>query len=50
MRPWRHENQHRIALARFAHTELMKLPLRCSDWIGAQFSALNKNANFAGSI
>ena len=28
VRAWRHENQHRIALARRAHTQLMKLFLR----------------------
>ena len=46
----RHENSNRIALLRFVHAELMKSFLRCNKWIGAQFAALNKNANLAGSF
>jgi hypothetical protein len=50
VRAWRYENQHRITFARFVHTKSMKLPLRCSQWIGAQFAALNVNANLTGSV
>jgi len=47
---WRYENQHRIALAGLVHSETLKLFLRNDQRIGAQFAALNINANFAGSF
>ena|SRR5437016_11054308 len=50
VRPWRYENQHGIALAGLVHSETLKFFLRNLQWIGAQFAALNINANFAGSL
>ena len=35
------KNEHRIALARFMHTEPMKLPLRRNQGIAVQLPALN---------
>jgi len=47
VRPWRYENQHRIAFASLVHSETSKLFL-CNDHrIRAQFAALNINANLA---
>ena len=48
VRTRRHENQHRITLARFVHIEPMKLPLCRNERITFQFSTLNKGANLAG--
>lgn len=46
----RYENQHGIALAGLVHSETLKF-LLCNDQrIGAQFSALNVNANLAGGL
>src|SRR6266487_5807498 len=45
---WCDENQNRVLLTRLVHTKLMKLFLRCSEWIAAKFAALNINANLAG--
>jgi hypothetical protein len=50
VRPWHHENQDRIALARLVHAQLTKFFLRGSQRIALQFAALNKNANLAGSL
>jgi len=46
----RYENQHGIALAGLVHSETLKFLLRNLQRIGAQFAALNINANFAGSL
>ena len=37
----RDKDEHRIALARFVHTEAMKLFLRRDKWIAVQFAALD---------
>ncbi len=50
VRAWRDENQNRVLLTCLVHTKLMKLFLRCSEWIAAQFAALNINANLAGGF
>ena len=50
VRAWRDENQNRVLLTRLVHTKLMKLFLRRSQWIAAQFAALNMNANLAGGF
>jgi hypothetical protein len=43
-----YENQDRIAFPSFVHSETLKLFLCNDQRIGAQFAALNKNANLAG--
>src|SRR5437773_6839771 len=50
VRAWRDENQNRVLLTRLVHAKLMKLFLRCSEWIAAKFAALNINTNLAGSF
>ena len=46
----RHKNEHGIALGRFVHSEPMKFSLRGDKRIDIHLSALNKNANLAGSF
>lgn len=48
MRARRHEDQHPIALARFVHTEPMKLPLCRNERITFQFATLDQDANLTG--
>ena len=48
VRARRHENQHRIALARFVHIEPMKLPLCRNERITFQFATLDQGANLTG--
>lgn len=48
--PRRYENKDGIALASFVHSETLKLFLCNDQRIGAQFSALNVNANLAGGL
>lgn len=44
----RHENQHRVTLARFVHMEPMKLPLCRNKRIAFQFATLDQDANLPG--
>jgi len=46
----RHEDQHRVALARLVHIEPMKLLLRRKKGITLQLAALDHNANLTGSF
>ena len=48
VRARRHENQHRITLARFVHIEPMKLPLCRNERITFQFATLDQDANLTG--
>ena len=48
VRAGRHENEKRIALRCFVHSEPMKFVLRCDQRVDIQLSALNKNADLAG--
>jgi hypothetical protein len=48
VRARRHENQHRITLARFVHIEAMKLPLSRNERITFQFATLDQDANLTG--
>ena len=50
VRSRRYENQHGIAFASFVHSETLKLFLCNDQRIGAQFAALNVNANLAGGL
>jgi hypothetical protein len=50
VRAWRYKNQHSIALAGFVHSQSLKFFLRNDQRIGAQFAALNINANLAGGF
>lgn len=50
VRSRRYENQHAIAFASFVHSETLKLFLCNDQRIGAQFAALNVNANLAGGL
>ena len=50
VRARRHENQHRITLARFVHIEPMKLPLCRNERITFQFATLDQDANLTGGF
>ena len=50
VRARRYEDQHRIALAGLGHSESLKFFLRNNQRISIQLAALNKNADFAGSL
>jgi hypothetical protein len=50
MRPGRNENEHRVALACFMHSQSMKFSLRRDQRVCVQLAALDVNANFAGSF
>src|SRR5436190_18847373 len=48
--PRRYKNKNGIALARLVHSETLKFLLRNHHRIGLEFTALNINANLAGSF
>jgi hypothetical protein len=50
MRSGRNENEHGISLPRFVHARPVKFPLRRNQRIDIQLTALNKNADLAGSF
>jgi hypothetical protein len=48
--PRRYENKDGVALVGFVHSKALKFFLCNDQRIGAQFAALNKDANLAGSF